>query len=104
VIEYYAKKQKMAKDPISSIIVYYILSIPCMILIYVVLGISTQPGDQIPLLFLISCPYYLPIFGVVYCIYSLVCYENWGKVDKLIMGVITLGHLSLIIWLWSYHI
>jgi hypothetical protein len=93
----------MERDPITSIIAFYTLSIPGIFLIYVVLGLSTQPGAQLPLLFITLCPFLLPIIVFLFCMYTLFFNKRWNRKDNRSMVIIAMCHLCAIIFLWKLY-
>jgi hypothetical protein len=63
------KSTPMGKDPISSVILFYVFSVPGIIILYLFFGLTTQAGAQIPLLIIGLSALWLPIIGLILCLY-----------------------------------
>ena len=93
----------MGKDPISSVILFYVFSVPGIITLYLFFGLTTQAGAQIPLLIIGLSTLWLPIIGFILCLYFLFFLKEWKKKDRIIMIFITLIHLFIIYLSWSQY-
>lgn len=94
----------MNKDPISSIIIFYVFSVPCIFILYLFFGLTTQAGAQIPLLILGLSTLWLPIIGAVLCLYFLFFFNQWNNKDRIIMIFMVLGHLFIIYLGWAQYL
>lgn len=93
----------MGKDPISSVILFYVFSVPCIIILYLFFGLTTQAGAQIPLLVIGLSTLWLPIIGSILCLYFLFFFKEWNKKDRVIMIFITLVHFFIIYLGWRQY-
>lgn len=93
----------MGKDPISSIIIFYVFSVPCIIILYLFFGLTTQAGAQIPLLVIGLSILGLPIIGTILCLYFLFFFKEWIKKDRIVMVFITLVHFFIIYLGWRQY-
>jgi hypothetical protein len=97
------KSTVMKKDPISSIVLFYVFSVPCIFIFYVFFGLTTQAGAQIPLLIIGLSALWLPLIGTMLCLYFLLFFKQWTNKDRMIMIFITLGHFFIVYLGWSQY-
>ena len=93
----------MGKDPISSVILFYVFSVPGIIILYLLFGLTTQAGAQIPLLIIGLSTLWLPIIGFILCLYFLFFFKEWKKKDRIILIFITIIHFFIIYLSWSQY-